>query len=53
MIFASKQRAIEVARDFQLPGYPQGYACRIAEGWTVIASWRPLFVGQFGILELA
>jgi hypothetical protein len=53
MIFATKQRAMESARIDQLRGWAPGYACRVAAGWTVISSWTPLQVGQFGILEIA
>jgi hypothetical protein len=53
MIFKSKARAIESAKVDQLRGWAPGQACRVAAGWTVISSWTPLRVGQFGILELA
>ena len=53
MIFATKQRAIDSAAQDQLAGWALGHACRVAAGWTVIASWRPLSIGQYGILELA
>jgi hypothetical protein len=53
MIFRSKQRAIDAAKEFQMPGWAPGQACRVAAGWTVISSWRPLQIGQYGILELA
>ena len=53
MIFKSKARAFESATADQLQCWAPGQACRVAAGWTVISSWRPLHVGQYGILELA
>lgn len=55
MIYLNKGRAIEVAdmlnREFR--GHAPSAAYRVAEGWTVICSWVPLSLGQFGILEFA
>ena len=55
MIYANKQRAMEVAQMLNdtLRGHAPSAAYRIAEGWTVIASYVQPTLGQFGILEFA